>query len=128
MEKWNPTAPEIPTHRGGIAPTEVNLPESEDNTYIDTMSMQLDRALQLIHGTQAWFDANPQHKNFTFHPNVPSDDTRREEQYVVTITRSTLQTLKEIALTRFQDLSAHSELGHDLARDVVKSWKEPTNE
>lgn len=109
--------------------TEVVEPVSgSEETYLDTMSLQLDRMLQLIHGTQAWFEVNPQYDHFTFYPPTPGDDTASSDEYRFTITRDTLQTLKRSALTRYVDLRDHSELAHAVAQDIVASWKKPTND
>jgi len=106
-------------------PRELLQHETDDETYLDTMSLQLDRMLQLIHGTQAWFEANPQYDHFTFYPPTPGDDTAQTEKYRFTVTRDTLQTLKIVATDRYRDLRDHSELAHAVAQDVVESWKKP---
>lgn len=97
----------------------------EVDPYTDTMACQLDRAMQLIEGTQAWFEEHPQFTHFTFTPPTPMDDPTNTRAYRFHVTRETLHALREVALTRYMDVAATGELGTALARDIVKSWQKP---
>jgi len=91
--------------------------------------MRLDPKLGLIQATDAFFEANPQHKAFTFDAHVPGEDRRVSGEYHFVITRDQIPYFKNVALADFEDLRNHENpLALALARDIKKSWELPPEE
>jgi hypothetical protein len=126
QERWNPTSQPIPTHEGGIGPSEVKIPEDdEDNVFLDTFGMQFDRHFELVHGIESWLDANPGYRSFTYVPDQ-LEPNQESAEVAFSVDRNTALTIrKRVGLTRYEYLTQHSELGKELARDITKSWEKP---
>lgn len=104
------------------------IPESsnEPSTFIDTMGLKLDRLLSLVHGSQAYFDAKPQIKTYTYIAHIPSDDLKaRGQDYTFSVTRDSVDLFRHMAFDVYTDLRDHSPIGHELAQDIAKSWEAP---
>lgn len=96
---------------------------STQSTRLDTHSLRLDHILGVAAGSEAYFQANPTAKNFIYFGSQPAGEGSKEEQYRYTVSRDTVQQLKTMALGVFETLSQEGQLGREVARDVVQSWR-----
>lgn len=123
-----PSDPQTSLEPRGVCPPEPPIPEidTDPGTYIDTMGLQLDRLLGIVHGTEHFFDENPSYTNYTYVAETPSDDLKQEAKaYTYNVKRTTAETFKRMAFDRYMDLRDHSPIGAELAQDIVKSWQKP---
>lgn len=97
----------------------------EPDPFVDTWGIHLDRKLQIINASIAYFDEHPEVTHYTYQPPVPIDDIHNKNKYAYSVSRETVETIKRMALSDYEDLAHASFLGKELAEDIVQSWREP---
>lgn len=123
MERYRPTDEPLPTHDAGIGPQAVEIADShpDPDVFLDTFNNQLDNAMMIDAISRVRLsEVGP----FQVPMGAPISDCKNQEAYGVTIDENFIRGMRKVQFALYEKLAGHSELGHELAEDTVRTWKQ----
>lgn len=122
MEKpWRPSDAHEPLEPLSVeTDTELEYPEP-----LDQLLINLDHILRVAHGTQEYFETNPDARAFVVQMTMDRASAGDKLRSSLVITPDHVRILHNAAFSTWLDICEHGAVARELANDVVKSWQEP---